>query len=115
MVYNNVMKEFDLLWCVKGPIATRSNLLVTWKIGLGYLLSLSAPWALLKFFHHGGLFSVTLAIKFFQFVPHKPPPLYIYIYKIKIKIKKKEEEEEEEEILLFERRFQRTRACFLYI
>lgn len=57
----------------KGPIATRSNLLVTWKISLECILSLNAPWALLKFFHHGGLFSVTLAIKFVQFVPLNPP------------------------------------------
>lgn len=32
VVYHNILNEFDMAWCVKGFIATRSTLMVTWKI-----------------------------------------------------------------------------------
>jgi hypothetical protein len=33
VVYDGVLKKFDKIWCGKGLIAIRSNLLVTWKDG----------------------------------------------------------------------------------
>ena len=32
VAYEDVLKEFDSVWCVKGLIVTHSNLLVTWKV-----------------------------------------------------------------------------------
>ena len=32
VAYQDVLKEFDLTWGVKGLIMTRSNLVVTWKV-----------------------------------------------------------------------------------
>ena len=32
VAYEDVLNKFDLIWCVKGLIVTRSNLVVTWTI-----------------------------------------------------------------------------------
>jgi hypothetical protein len=32
VAYQDVLKEFDSVWCIKGLIVTRSNLVVTWKV-----------------------------------------------------------------------------------
>lgn len=31
VVYGNLLKAFDEVWCIKGLIATRSNLVVSWQ------------------------------------------------------------------------------------
>ena len=33
IAYLDVLKEFDLVWCGKGLIVTRSDLVVTWTVG----------------------------------------------------------------------------------
>ena len=32
VAFEDVLDEFDSVWCVKGLIVTRSNLSVTWKV-----------------------------------------------------------------------------------
>jgi hypothetical protein len=32
VAYDDVLREFDKVWCVKGLIVTRRNLVVTWKV-----------------------------------------------------------------------------------
>ena len=36
VAYQDVLEEFDLVWCVKGLIVTWSNLVVTWKAPDGH-------------------------------------------------------------------------------
>lgn len=32
VAYQDVLDKFDLIWCVKGRIVTRRNLVATWRI-----------------------------------------------------------------------------------
>lgn len=71
VAYDDVFEDFGKVWCVKGLIATRSNLVMSWKIrlrmGTNYHMMLCGslagfpPW----WFVYGYLF----AVDSFQFVP----------------------------------------------
>ena len=41
--YQDVLKEFNSVWGVKGPIMNRSNLVVTWKVRPWMGINLSCP------------------------------------------------------------------------
>ena len=44
VVYEDVFKESDKVWCVKGLVVTRRNLVVTWKVGPQMGISLKSNW-----------------------------------------------------------------------
>lgn len=56
IAYDDFLKGFDKVWCVKGLIATINILVVSRKMRPGYLLSHDAPWVPGWEFPHNALF-----------------------------------------------------------
>lgn len=63
VAYDNVLNDFDLVWCLKGLIVTRTNLLVIWKMKPRMSIISWAPWFCIGSLWGGCISS--LAIDFF--------------------------------------------------